>query len=233
MFRHPNDIIVIKEEGEDQLERCDRCGMFITQKHDEKNKLCLQGAGKKMKRDLDEKRALAKGVRFHVQGQEVEDVADFKYLGRWLSEDDSDIKAIRANIKKAQGKWSRLSRLLVREGANIRMMARFYLTIIQSVLLYGAETWAITQRQLSLLSSFHNRCVRGITRRRIKRTEEGIYECPDMNETFFIANLEPIQEYITRHKERILPYAKTRALYRQCVRTQKAPNAANKIVWWS
>ena len=177
---------------------------------------------------------MAKGIRFHIQGQEVEDVADFKYLGRWLSDNDSDLKAIRSNIKKAQAKWASLSRLFVRQGANVKMMAQFYLTIVQNVLLFGAETWTLTERELSLLSSFHNRCVRGITRRWIKLDiEEGKFECPDMRITFEQAGLERIEKYISKRKATITPYAKTRALYRKCLMTKKTPSSSHKVVWWS
>ena len=232
MFRHPNDIIIIEQEG--KLPRCERCCMFVSKPHAKDNDLCLQGAEKKEKRILDARRTLAKGIRFHIQGQEVEDVADFKYLGRWLSDNDSDLKAIRSNIKKAQAKWASLSRLFVRQGANVKMMAQFYLTVVQNVLLFGAETWTLTERELSLLSSFHNRCVRGITRRWIKLDiKEGKFECPDMRITFEQAGLERIEKYISKRKATITPYAKTRALYRKCLMTKKTPSSAHKVVWWS
>ena len=232
MFRHPNDIIIIEQEG--KLPRCERCCMFVSKPHAKDNDLCLQGAEKKEKIILDARRTLAKGIRFHIQGQEVEDVADFKYLGRWLSDNDSDLKAIRSNIKKAQAKWASLSRLFVRQGANVKMMAQFYLTVVQNVLLFGAETWTLTERELSLLSSFHNRCVRGITRRWIKLDiEEGRFECPDMRITFEQAGLERIEKYISKRKATITPYAKTRALYRKCLMTKKTPSSAHKVVWWS
>ena len=72
MFRHPNDIIIIEQEG--KLPICERCCMFVSKPHAKDNDLCLQGAEKKEKRILDARRTLAKGIRFHIQGQEVEDV---------------------------------------------------------------------------------------------------------------------------------------------------------------
>ena len=45
---------------------------------------------------------MAKNVVFQVDGQPVENVATFKYLGRWLSKDDCDLVAVKANINKAR-----------------------------------------------------------------------------------------------------------------------------------
>ena len=88
---------------------------------------------------------------FKVGGEEIKRVREFKYLGRIVSEDDDDTPAIEANIKKARTKWAMFKRLLTRERASRRVMGHFYKAIVQSILLYGAETWLINPKNMQKL----------------------------------------------------------------------------------
>ena len=65
-----------------------------------------------------------------------------------VSEDDDDSTAIRRNIKRALGQWGRSKRLLRRENANTFAMSTFYKVIVLSVLLYGSETWVVSDEWL-------------------------------------------------------------------------------------
>ena len=40
--------------------------------------------------------------------------------------------------------WSRISRILIREGVALRVSGFFFQDVIQAVLLFGADTWAVT-----------------------------------------------------------------------------------------
>ena len=48
------------------------------------------------------------------------------------------------NLRKARGKWGQLSKILVIEGADRIMPGRFYVAVVQAVLLFGYETWVLT-----------------------------------------------------------------------------------------
>ena len=48
-----------------------------------------------------------------------------------------------------------LSRILIREGADPKVSGNFYKTVAQAVLLFGAETWVLTQRMERDLDSFN------------------------------------------------------------------------------
>ena len=82
---------------------------------------------------------------FTVGGQPIERVRKFRYLGRILSERDDDTLSIEDQLKRAKRRWGRISKVLKRDGANATVMARFYMAIVQAVLLYGADLWTITQ----------------------------------------------------------------------------------------
>ena len=46
--------------------------------------------------------------RFKIYGNVLNRVERFKYLGRWLSQDDSDARAVRAQLVKARRVWARM-----------------------------------------------------------------------------------------------------------------------------
>ena len=49
-------------------------------------------------------------------------------------------------------------------------MAKFYMVIVQSVLLYGADSWVITKKHWRMLWSFHNRAARHMMNMHIKKS---------------------------------------------------------------
>ena len=121
-------------------------------------------------------------ISFSVKGTEIERVRYFKYLGRILTEDDIDTKCIDENLRNARRQWGCIAKILKREGANAACMARFYLTIVQAVLLYGADTWTVTSRDLTKLQSFHNRAARYMTGQHIRKISETSWKYPNSEE---------------------------------------------------
>jgi len=85
-------------------------------------------------------------------------VTSFKYLGWWLSLDNSDTMAVAQNITKASAHLGQLCHLLTQQGASHWAMGLFYKDIVQAILQHGAETWTLTQPLLSMLWSFHHCC---------------------------------------------------------------------------
>ena len=149
--RHPNDVIIIEEEG--KLPQCDKCGIF--QKNvDEKHKAsedCKKATKTQEARKAVKKQKLAKEFTFMIGDTPIENVKDFKYLGRILEESDEDWLALQGNICRARQKWGRIGKILSKEKANPRTMSAFYKAIVQSVLLYGSESWVLTKRMLLVL----------------------------------------------------------------------------------
>jgi hypothetical protein len=93
-----------------------------------------------------------------------------------------------------------IARVLARESATPRISALFYKATIQTVLLYGSETWVVTNEILQLLTSFHHGIARRLTGRYprpIPDTDEWTY--PSIQETLRMAGLFPMEEYLRRH----------------------------------
>ena len=75
----------------------------------------------------------------------IEGVETFNYLGIILDQSDNDWLAFLRNFRKARKVWSRLGKLLWREGDEPRVSAMFYWAVVQVVLLFGAEIWVFSE----------------------------------------------------------------------------------------
>jgi len=108
----------------------------------------------------------------------MDTVPAFRYLGRWMTADDSNAMAVSQNILKAQMRWGQLCQVLTQCGASRRVMGMFYKATVQAVLLFGAETWTLTQPLLCLRKSFHHRCARYIAQMENTQLEDGTWISP-------------------------------------------------------
>ena len=140
-------------------------------------------------------------------------VSVFKYYGRLLSYNDDDWPAVSSNLRKARAKWARLSKVLSSEGVSGRLAGRFYVAVVQSVLLFGSETWVITPRILQALQGFHHRIARRLSGLVATRGRNGTWDYPLIAEALERAGLSTIEEYILRRQNTIAAYVATRPIY--------------------
>jgi hypothetical protein len=75
-------------------------------------KECQVGAERRKQRETAISSALALRQQFTVRGDVLERVEVFKYLGRMLAQDDDDIQAVRAQLRKARAVWARVGQVL-------------------------------------------------------------------------------------------------------------------------
>ena len=64
---------------------------------------------------------MATQTRFTINGDELEQVEVFKYLGRLLSNVDDDAPTVRAQLGKARRVWARVGNVLRGENASPRV----------------------------------------------------------------------------------------------------------------
>jgi hypothetical protein len=107
--------------------------------------VCLLGAEQRTQQDSAISAALALCKLFHVEGEVLEKVDLFQYLGRVLAQDNDDIRPVRQQIKKARGIWARVGQVLTADNTPPKTRAKFYKAVVQSVLLYGSKTWNLIQ----------------------------------------------------------------------------------------
>ena len=102
--------------------------------------------------------ARAQQRTFSLGTDPLKAVPRFKYLGRWITQDDDDAMAVRAQLIKARKVWAGIGKILSWEQVSPRTSGKFYMAIVQSVLLYGSESWCIVPALLARLEGFHIRC---------------------------------------------------------------------------
>ena len=87
----------------------------------------------------------------------MENVTAFKYMGRVLTAWEDDWPEVAGNLHKAKKSWVRMSRILIREGADPKVSGNFFKFVVQAVLLFGAETCVLTPRMEQDLIRFQHR----------------------------------------------------------------------------
>jgi hypothetical protein len=170
---------------------------------------------------------------FHIQDQPIETVTKFKYLGRILTSRDNDWEAARCNLKKAKQRWATISRVLIREAASPKISALFYKATIQTVLLYGSETWAVNNKILQLLTSFHHGVARRLTGRYprpIPETDEWIY--PSIKHTLHLAGIFTMNEFLRQRRGYLESYGQQLQLLSECQQSSQR-RATQHIFWWN
>lgn len=234
--KHRHDTVIVNEEGELPYPKCESCHMQMMNPGDthKLSQNCIRWTKDRENRENDEvyKKAVAETV-FTVDGQPIENVKDFRYLGRVLSSDDKDLTTMERNLTRARYTWARFSKVLCRAGAEPRKMASFYRAVVQSVLLFGSETWVLTQPMQQRLDSFHKRCARYITGRHIRQNPDGTWTYPPSDAVLEEAGLWTIQKYIARRRATIFRYVSSRPIYAQCVNSKPLASNNRQLVWWS
>ena len=97
----------------------------------------------------------------------------FKYLGHNLKEIYDDSPGVIVNLQKACKSWSRLLHILDQDGKDAQTLGRFYLAIVQSVLIFKADTWFLIPHIRRLWGVFHNRVAHRISVKHSWRREDG------------------------------------------------------------
>ena len=149
-----------------------------------------------------------------------------------MDEDDNDKHASIRQLARARTKWNRIRRVLRSKGMKPRAMGYFYKAIVQAILLYGLETWVVSDSHLKQFRSFHSRVGRHLTWRHIRQLEDGSWFCPPMVDILEDAGLQTIEEYIRCRGQTFRSFTRHRPLYEACRRSTALATNTNKAVWW-
>ena len=113
-------------------------------------------------------------------------------------------------------------------------MAKFYMAVVQAVLLYGADSWVISKRNWSNLRAFHNTALRYMTSQHIKKKEDGTFEYPCHEDLQWKCGLFSIETYIERRRGTLHKYMEENRteLMEEARGTTKPARNTNKKLWW-
>jgi hypothetical protein len=97
---------------------------------------------------------------FRSDGEMVEEVKTFRYLGDVIDSEGGVERAVRARVASAWNKWREISALLRNEGVPLVHRGAIYEMCIRPVLLYGGENWALTDRVRNILITCDRKMLR-------------------------------------------------------------------------
>nr|VZI17684.1 unnamed protein product [Spirometra erinaceieuropaei] len=100
-----------------------------------------------------------------VNGNQLQVVENFPYLGSTLSHNTKIDDEVASRISTASQAFGRLRNTVWnRHGLQLSTKLKMYKAVILPTLLYGAETWTVYTRQARRLNHFHLSCLRRILR---------------------------------------------------------------------
>ena len=98
-------------------------------------------------------------------GRHIPIVDEFVYLGSTVARDCSDGEDVKSRIDKAGDAFGALRKSLLSSGHVSYAAKKFvYTRLVLTILLYGSESWCLTEELLRELRTFHRRCVRAMCR---------------------------------------------------------------------
>ena len=95
-----------------------------------------------------------------IDGQEVEDVDSFDYLGARITKHGGAEDDIKNRLGKATGAFNKLAKIWRSGELSKNTKIRIFKSNVIAVLLYGCETWRMTKRDVAKLDTFLHKCLR-------------------------------------------------------------------------
>ena len=247
--RHPNELVVCIGEGDSATPypRCPECRMQTNpvvlnsipryRRHlNTDNCKNLVASGAQRASALKAAAAVERTREFTIYDDRLESVETFKYLGRLLAMDDNDMPAVRANIQKSRKVWKRLGILLRSKSEGTiapRVKGMFYKAVVQSVLLFGSETWALTETSLRVLEGFHVRSAyRMATVHCPRKLNSSTWSYPKTEDVFEEVGLKTIREYIEVRRNTIAAGIINRPILKLCVDQETVRGTVRRLWWW-
>jgi hypothetical protein len=98
--------------------------------------------------------AVAKMTKIKLNGEEIDNVDSFKYLGSIITGRGSDEEAVQSRIKQFLGVFNSHRGIWKDRKLGIGLKVRLFKARVPSVLLYGSESWRFTPTMIKNLRGF-------------------------------------------------------------------------------
>ena len=111
----------------------------------------------------------ANQVVLSVNMNPLDSTADFPYLRRTVTYNNTNWEVLYANLRKSQIQWGVVAKDLRQTGAHVKAWAMLYKALFHAVLMYGCERWVMIDAIMTVLERFHHRVdqrLAGLTARR-------------------------------------------------------------------
>ena len=97
--------------------------------------------------------------KIKVEGKDLEQVHEYKYLGSWITDDGRCEEEVRRRIGKAKSDFWKFKEFL-RSNINLNLKKRLLKTYIFSVVGYASEAWTFSKKITDKLHAFEMWCYR-------------------------------------------------------------------------
>ena len=108
-----------------------------------------------------------------------------------------------------------------------------YKAIVQSVLLYGSETWVLSPAVMARLEGFHIRAAYRMAKRHVPRrgtNHQWVY--PSSEAVLEECGMHTIQHYIDVRRETITKYVVGRSIFAECQGADQRRGSVPQRWWW-
>ena len=122
----------------------------------------------------------------------------FCYLGSFLSGDTNDEFDVISRLNHGSNAFGALkSSIFANSRISPKVKAAVYESLILPIVLYGSETWCLTEKLFDLLRLFHSRCIRAMCRVNLLHVRKHRISTECLLERL---NLKSIDCYVTRRQ---------------------------------
>lgn len=150
-IRFADDTVLIAESIEDLQGMVkalnDECKVFGMSLNAKKTKIMV----------IDKKEKVR--CKIKVDGKELEQVKEYKYLGTWITDDGRCEEEVRRRIGKAKNDFWKFKEIL-RGNIDLNLKKRLLKTYIFSVVGYASEAWTYSKKIINKLHAFEMWCYR-------------------------------------------------------------------------
>ena len=218
--RHVRDTMVILEEGNLPHPQSSLCDMLVLWKALDGTHRCTeqcnQGEERKRRKLAAEEEKEVIDRDFSAYWRPLETATSFKYLGQVILAADNDWLAVMNNLSWARKVWSRIPGIISREGAAQRVSRFFFKSVVQAVLIFGADTWLVTPRMGKALGGFWNQTARRLKGHLPRRTPYRRWRYTLAAAARYEAGFLMMEEYIRRQQNTVAHYITMRSLLDLC-----------------
>ena len=99
-----------------------------------------------------------------MNGELLEEVNSFTYLGASLAKDGTSTAEVLKRIAMATSAMARLATLWKTDSIGFAVKYKMYKVLVVSILLYGCETWTLLAETERRIQTFENKCLRKLLR---------------------------------------------------------------------
>jgi hypothetical protein len=114
-----------------------------------------------------------------------------------------------------------------------RIAAKFYKAVVQAVLLYGSETWNLTNSALARLEGFQICAAYKMARKHWpKRGANGVWVYLTTADVLEECGMATIPAYIRSCRQMIAVYMATRPVFKACMEGERRQGSMPRQWWW-